>query len=63
MSLKDEDLLNLPEAPDFVSEPPKYTLAEMVALCEKTLPYWNQQRYSKPEPEFIGEAFSLKDES
>ena len=59
MTLDDSDILNLPEAPDFISEPPAYTLEEMIALCEKMLPYWNEIRYSKPEPEFVGEPFVL----
>lgn len=31
----------------------------MIQMCEKMLSYWNAIRYSKPEPEFLGEAFSL----
>jgi hypothetical protein len=61
MTLRDSDILNLPDAPDFISEPPAYSLAEMIQLCEKMLPYWNALRYSKPEPPFVGEAFSLAD--
>ncbi len=59
MTLKDSDILDLPDAPDFISEPPVYTVEEMIALCEKMLPYWNAKRYCEPEPEFLGEAFSL----
>ena len=59
MVLKDSDILNLPDAPDFISEPPRYTASEMAAMCEKLLPEWNKIRYSKPEPEFVGEAFKL----
>ena len=59
MTLKDSDILDLPEAPDFISSPPKYTMEEMAQLCEKMLPYWNKERYSRPEHEFVGEAFSL----
>ena len=58
-TLKDIDVLDLPEAPNFISEPPCFSAAEMAALCEKMLPYWNTIRYSKPEPEFVGEAFAL----
>jgi hypothetical protein len=61
MALKDSDILNLPDAPDFISKPPEMTLIELIALCEKMLPYWNKERYSKPEPEFVGEAFKLLD--
>ena len=58
---KDPDILSLelPEAPDFISRPPVYTLEEMIKICEKLLPHWNKQRYSRPEPEYIGEAFTL----
>ena len=59
MTLRDSDILDLPEAPDFISRPPQYSIAEMIALCEKMLPHWNAQRYSKPEPQFLGAAFSL----
>ena len=54
-----EQDLSFPDAPDFISEPPRYTVSEMIQMCEPLLPHWNQQRYSKPEPKFIGEAFSL----
>lgn len=52
-------LPDLPDAPDFISEPPKYTLAEMIKLSQVMLPYWNKIRYSKPEPEFVGDPFVL----
>ncbi len=42
--------LNLPDAPDFMSEPPRYTVAEMIVLCEKMLPYWNVRRYAPGSP-------------
>jgi len=57
--LSEKDILNLPEAPDFISEIPKFTHSEMIQICEKMLPHWNRIRYSKEEPEFIGEAFVL----
>ena len=59
MNLDDSDNLDLPEAHDFISMPPVYSLEEMILLCEKLLPYWNSRRYSQPEPPFLGEAFSL----
>ena len=62
MPLRPTDILNLPDAPDFISEPPKYTASEMARMCETMLPYWNRIRYSKPEPPFVGEAFRLHDE-
>ena len=62
MPLRPTDILNLPDAPDFFSEPPKYTASEMVQMCEPMLPYWNRIRYSKPEPPFVGEAFRLHEE-
>lgn len=30
--LRPSDLLNLPDAPDFISKPPEYTAGEMVKL-------------------------------
>ena len=59
MTLKDSDILNLPDAPDFISLPPTYTMEAMADMCEKMLPYWNKERYSRPEPAFVGEAFTL----
>lgn len=59
MTLRDDDILNLPKAPDFISRPPVYSLAEMIELCEKMLPYWNEIRYSKPELRFVGKPFCL----
>lgn len=38
---------DFPDAPDFISEPPKYTLAEMIKLSEKMLLYWNKKRYEE----------------
>ena len=62
MSIKEEDLLNLPKAPDFISDVPHISHAEMIKICEKMLPHWNKIRFSKGEHDFIGEAFSLKEE-
>ncbi len=59
MTLRDRDILSLPDAPDFISKPPQYTLEEMIRICEKMLPYWNAERASKPEPKFLGETFKL----
>ncbi len=59
MTLSQSDLLNLPDAPDFISHPPEYSLVEMIELCEKMLPEWNIRRYSTPEPPFVGQAFLL----
>lgn len=62
MSIKRDDYklaenldLDLPDAPDFISEPPQYTLIEMIQMCEKMLPHWNKQRFERLE--------KLKDES
>lgn len=63
MTLKEIYNLNLPEAPDFVSEQPEISLSDMIAMCEKMLPHWNAIRYSKPEAEFMGEAFTLEPQS
>ena len=60
--LKDSDLLDLPDAPDFISEAPVYSLKEMIRICEGMLPYWNSLRYAQPEPEFLGGEFSLSEE-
>lgn len=57
--LEFEDDLVFPDAPDFISKPPKYTQDEINKLNQKMLRYWNEQRYSKPRPKFIGEAFKL----
>ncbi len=62
MTLRENDILNLPDAPDFISKPPVYSAAEMIQMCEQMLPYWNALRYSKPEPAFVGEAFVLRDD-
>ena len=59
MALKDSDILNLPDAPDFISEHPVYSLTEMIEICEKMLPFWNAQRYSRPEPIVEMEEFIL----
>jgi hypothetical protein len=62
MTLRDADILNLPEAPDFISKPPTYPLSEFIALCEKLLPYWNKQRFASPPPLPPLEAFKLVEE-
>ena len=59
--LRDSDLLNLPDAPDFVSKPPTYTAQEMIEICKQMLPFWNEARRSRPPPPFLGPAFSLRD--
>jgi hypothetical protein len=59
MTIKDIDNLNLPDAPDFVSDVIPYTLAEMIIHCEKMLPYWNSIRYAGPQPEIVCEPFVL----
>jgi hypothetical protein len=46
-NLPDDLNLNLPDAPDFISEPPKFTLLEMIQICEKMLPFWNKQRFEQ----------------
>lgn len=62
MTLRDSDLLNLPDAPDYVSEEPRYTMNEMIALCEAILPYLNRDRYTKKEEPVVGEPFVLLDD-
>ena len=51
--------LNLPDAPEFVSRPPRYTASEMIKLCEPLLPYWNRQREKFPPPLPTGDPFRL----
>lgn len=63
MTLKDSDILNLPEAPDFISKPPVYTAAEMIKICEPMLPYWNRQRNSSAVLTVDIPPFSLEEES
>lgn len=53
MSRKDRDhdfLLEFPDAPDFISDHPNYSLAEMIKLSEKMLPHWNAKRYEPGSP-------------
>ena len=57
--IKDSDNLNLPDAPDFISEPPRYTHEEMIEICEKMLPYWNLKRYAEPPETIERESFVL----
>jgi hypothetical protein len=61
MPLDESDILNLPDAPDFISRPPEFTASEMARMCEAMLPHWNRIRYAQPEPHFVGEAFRLLD--
>lgn len=62
MTLRDEDILDLPDAPEFISRPPVYSLADFIALCEKQLPYWNKIRFVSPPPLPPGEPFRLVDD-
>ena len=57
--LKDD--LNLPDAPDFISRPPIYSLEEINKLNEKMLRHWKEIKYSKPEEESIPAPFKLID--
>ena len=59
--LNDIDILDLPDAPDFISEIPQYTVSEMIQICEPMLPYWNQIRYNKPSDPWPEEVFILID--
>lgn len=58
-SILDQNLL-LPDAPDFISEPIQYSVTEMIQMCEPMLRFWNEIRYSRREPDFLGEAFKLE---
>ena len=62
MCLKPSDILNLPDAPDFISRPPAFTATQMARLCEEMLPYWNKIRIAPPPPPFVGERFRIIDE-
>lgn len=59
MTLKDKDILNLPNAPDFISEEPHIGFNQMISMCEKMLSELNKNRYSKPDEEILGEPFVL----
>ena len=52
--LEDKDILNLPDAPDFISEEPVIDFYQMFLMCEKILPELNKKRQSDqdstPEP-------------
>lgn len=53
--------LDLPFDPKFISTPPQYTLAEMIKICEKMLPFWNQKRKETLVPAEKIEPFEWKD--
>ena len=60
ITLEDKDILNLPEAPDFISQEPEMSHAEMIALCEQMLPFWNKIRFSSEEHQkLMDEPFEL----
>ena len=50
--------LDLPDWRD-ESAPEPLSLAEIVALCEKMLPYWNAERFAKPPPPLPDRPFAL----
>lgn len=52
------------DLPDWSDKQPQRTLslAEIIALCEKMLPYWNRERFAKPPPALPDRAFSLADD-
>lgn len=56
--IKEENDLNLPFDPDFHSQPPQYSVAEMIKICEVMLPYWNRMRFDNP-PELLEFTFTL----
>ena len=56
-SLPDNLNINLPDAPDFISEPPKYSMYEMAAMCEPMLKDWFTIRFSEQTP--LPEPFTL----
>ena len=52
------------DLPDWTEKTPlpALSLAEIIALCEKMLPYWNAERFQKPPPPGLERPFSLVDE-
>jgi hypothetical protein len=57
-SVIEQDLI-FPEVPDFMAEQVVFSATEMAEMCERLLPVWNLKRYASPDPEFLGEPFSL----
>ena len=52
--------LDLPDAPDFISEPPAISLADNIRLCEEMLETWNRRRFADgAEMPMATEAFYL----
>lgn len=49
--LRDDLDLNLPDAPNFFSTRPQYTVNELIIICQAMLPHWNKQRFVDREPE------------
>ena len=43
----DNQFLDLPNAPDFISDAPKISLAENIKLCEQMLHVWNANRTNR----------------
>ncbi|OVE73428.1 hypothetical protein BVX93_01595 [bacterium B13(2017)] len=57
MKIDNKNDLNLPDAPDFISKPPKITQEELIKQCEQMLPHWNKIRLQNPQPQFNGKSF------
>ena len=54
------ELLDLPDAPDFVSVTPEVSLEDNIKLCEQMLEVWNKDRFEKlKELPIITEDFYL----
>jgi hypothetical protein len=65
MTLKDSDILDLPDLSDIEAPAPVYTPEELFRLCEPLLPYWNTIRYARTYPQCEppgSEPFQLYDE-
>ena len=57
---KDNKLLDLPNASDFISDAPEISLAENIRLCEQMLHVWNSNRTSQLKSiPIVGEEFYL----
>jgi hypothetical protein len=57
--IPDSWILDLPDSWSEMKETPPLSLPEIIALCEKMLPIWNAERFSKPPPPPLAEPFTL----
>lgn len=52
------------DLPDWSDKSPvaPLSLAEIIALCEKMLPYWNAERFKHPPPPLPDDPFVIDDD-